>query len=65
MLTPAAIPYVMLCCYVCYVVFSDGCARDLTEYFILSETNSITINAPAIMKVREVIFFMRAKHFIG
>ena len=25
----------------------------------------ITINAAAIMKVREVIFFMRAKHFIG
>ena len=25
----------------------------------------ITINALAIMKVREVIFFMRAKHFFG
>ena len=27
-------------------------------------TPIITINAPAIMKVWEVIFFMRAKHFI-
>ena len=25
----------------------------------------LTINAPAIMKVQEVIFFMHAKHFIG
>ena len=49
------------------------CKPDLNIYmhtmhlvvFNQSGSVTITINAPSIMKVREVIFFMRAKHIIG